>query len=709
MTQETAHTEAEGEVAATRAPTVVESPGAVGTDQPAGSKPEAADPESEAGRAVEHGGGGKQGKNDKAKRRRLRLRLITVAVVAAVVAVVVALWATSDARRFKSVTTSEGIALLETANITRAEITDGTQQVRLWLTEPTKTVDEKGTSHSVGTRVTFQYVEAQADQIAELVAAAKPTRGYNSVVPVDSIWSSIVIMAVPLLIIVAFFVFITSQMQSGLGGLGNLRDRRTPEGDRPNVTFDDVAGEDEAVAELQEITEFLAAPERFHALGAKIPRGVLLYGPPGTGKTLLARAVAGEAGVPFFTISASEFVEMFVGVGASRVRSLFNKAKEQAPAIVFVDEIDAVGRGRGVGIGGGNDEREQTLNQLLVELDGFDERANVILIAATNRPDVLDPALLRPGRFDRQIAVDSPDLNGRSAILAVHARGKPLEADIDLAAVARRTPGFTGADLENILNEAALLAARNSHERITEDDVDEAIDRVLAGPQRSSRVMNAEEKRMTAYHEAGHALAAAALHHTDPVTKVTILPRGRALGYTMVMPQEDRYSHSRSQLLDEITYALGGRAAEEIIFGDPSTGAANDIQKATSVARRMVTEYGMTSSIGPVRTVTSEVDPLTAGAGEGQPILSDALAGQIDVEVRRLIDDAHVEARSIITQNRDVLDTLAQRLLEKETVLEAELTEIFAAVRMAPQRRKWESSSVEQVGAAGAESEVRDD
>lgn len=385
---------------------------------------------------------------------------------------------------------------------------------------------------------------------------------------------------------------------------------------------------------------------------------------------------------------------MYVGVGASRVRKLFDQAKQHAPAIVFVDEIDAVGRGRGIGTGGGNDEREQTLNQLLVELDGFDARTNVILVAATNRPDVLDAALLRPGRFDRQIAVDAPDLRGREAILQVHAKGKPLAEDVDLANIARRTPGFTGADLANALNEAALLAARNDRSVITDDDVDEAIDRVVAGPQRQSRVMNAEDKRMTAYHEGGHALVAAALNHSDPVTKVTILPRGRALGYTMVMPTEDRYSVSRNQLLDQMAYAMGGRVAEEIVFLDPSTGAANDIQKATDVARKMVTEYGMSSRIGAVRLVGDDSDPFSTGGMAGGGVRhSDVVTSQVDEEIRELIDVAHDEAWQIVVDNMDILDTLAHRLLEKETVLQPELDEIFAHVRKAPRRERWLSSS----------------
>ena len=626
-------------------------------------------------------------KDAKDRKKRSMRRMFTAFFFIGVVAS--GLWLFFGGEHFSAVKTSEGISLLKGKQVERVQITEGTQQVRLWLSQPTKATDEKGKSHDVGKRVQFSYVEPQAEQIARLTEQAKPKLGYDSIVPQASIWSSILTMAVPMLIIIVAFMILLPRMQSGMGAFGRIKDRKQLDPDKPDVTFNDVAGEDEAVAELREITEFLTAPERFHALGAEIPRGVLLYGPPGTGKTLLARAVAGEAGVPFYSISASEFVEMFVGVGASRVRDLFNKAKENAPAIVFVDEIDAVGRGRGVGIGGGNDEREQTLNQLLVELDGFDSHSNVILIAATNRPDVLDPALLRPGRFDRQISVDAPDLRGREAILKVHAKGKPFAPDVDLAMVARRTPGYTGADLENILNEAALLAARFGRRAIGVPDVDEAIDRVMAGPQRRSRPMNDQDKLLTAYHEAGHALTAAALHNADPVTKVTILPRGRALGYTMVLPTEDRYSVSRNDLLDQLTYAMGGRVAEEIVFHDPTTGASNDIQKATSIARSMVTEYGMSAEVGIIRLAAEDADPLERTMGGGGEVHSDGMVSAIDVEARGLVENAHREAWAILAQNRGILDILASRLMEKETVLESELKEIFADVVKAPVRERW--------------------
>jgi cell division protease FtsH len=458
--------------------------------------------------------------------------------------------------------------------------------------------------------------------------------------------------------------------------------------DAPKVTFSDVAGADEAVEELQEIKDFLSSPGKFRAIGAKIPRGVLLYGPPGTGKTLLARAVAGEAGVPFFSISGSDFVEMFVGVGASRVRDLFEQAKQSGPAIVFIDEIDAVGRHRGAGLGGGHDEREQTLNQLLVELDGFDVNTGVIVIAATNRPDILDPALLRPGRFDRQVVVDRPDLRGREAILEVHAKGKPFDEGIDLAALARQTPGFTGADLANLINEAALLSARRDKKLIGMSELEEAIDRVIAGPERKSRVMSDEERRITAYHEGGHALVGFALPNLDPIHKVTIIPRGRAGGYTLSLPVEDKSYARRSELVDQLAYALGGRTAEEQVFGDPSTGASNDIEKATDLARKMVMEYGMSDRLGPLRYGRPDSQVFLGRDYTRGQEMSDDVASAIDDEIRMLINQAHEEARSIITTHRTALDRVAEVLLERETIDAAEIAEVFSDVP------KWEHTEV---------------
>jgi cell division protease FtsH len=508
---------------------------------------------------------------------------------------------------------------------------------------------------------------------------------------------------IPFLLIGVVFWFLLSRAQGGgnrVMGFGKSKAKLASK-DTPQVTFADVAGADEAVEELQEIKEFLAEPAKFQAVGAKIPKGVLLYGPPGTGKTLIARAVAGEAGVPFYSISGSDFVEMFVGVGASRVRDLFEQAKQNSPAIIFVDEIDAVGRHRGAGMGGGHDEREQTLNQMLVEMDGFDVKTNVILIAATNRPDILDPALLRPGRFDRQVAVEAPDLKGREAILNVHAQGKPMVPEVDLEAVARRTPGFTGADLANVLNEAALLTARSGAQLIDDRALDEAIDRVVAGPQKRTRVMNVKEQKITAYHEGGHALVAAAMRYTDPVTKVTILPRGRALGYTMVMPLEDKYSTTRNELLDQLAYAMGGRVAEEIVFHDPTTGASNDIEKASAIARKMVTEYGMSDAVGAIKLGTSAGEPFLGRDYGHERDYSESVASTIDAEVRKLVEAAHDEAWEVLTQHRDVLDELVLRLLDKETLNQHELAEVFAPVEKRAARDVWLSSEQRTVHTRG--------
>lgn len=599
---------------------------------------------------------------------------------------------------YEAVSTSEGLSIIENNEVERVVITEGAQTVRVDLKSDVTAMDEEGKEQEVGDKIVFQYLYAQADDVVTAVEKAEPDFGYNSYVPQESFWTTMLAMLIPFILIIGIFMLILPKIQQGgMGGFGKVRGGKNDiDKEMPDVTFADVAGADEAVEELGEVKEFLEKPEKFQGMGAKIPKGVLLYGPPGTGKTLLAKAVAGEAQVPFFSISGSEFVEMFVGVGASRVRDLFSKAKQSSPAIIFVDEIDAVGRSRGIGVGGGNDEREQTLNQLLVEMDGFDATTNVILIAATNRPDVLDQALLRPGRFDRQIAVDAPDLPGRTKILQVHSEGKPIAAGVELESIARRTPGFTGADLANLMNEAALLAARQGKKTIELEDLDEAIDRVIAGPQRRTRVMNQNEKRMTAYHEGGHALAAAALNHTDPVTKVTILPRGRALGYTMVMPTEDRYSTSRNELLDQLVYALGGRVAEELVFQDPTTGASNDIQKATSIARKMVTEYGMSTRVGAVRLKADDSDPMAGGgAGRGGEY-SDRMAHVVDQEVRALIDAAHDECWQLMIENRHTLDELAGRLLEKETLLEKELAEIFKPVKKAPERPLWLSSDGRQ-------------
>jgi len=495
----------------------------------------------------------------------------------------------------------------------------------------------------------------------------------------SSIFLTIIFQFLPIFLIIGLFFFLMQQMQGGgnrVMSFGKSKARLVTK-DQPKITFGDVAGLDEAIEELHEIKEFLEAPQKFQAMGAKIPKGVLLYGPPGTGKTLLARAVAGEAGVPFFSISGSDFVEMFVGVGASRVRDLFEQAKANSPSIVFMDEIDAVGRHRGAGLGGGHDEREQTLNQLLVEMDGFDIKGGVILIAATNRPDILDPALLRPGRFDRQIVVDRPDLEGRKAILNVHAKGKPLGSDIDIDVLARRTPGFTGADLANLMNEAALLTARRSTDTIDMAAMEESIDRVMAGPERKSRVMSEKDKRVIAYHEGGHALVGHVLPNTDPIHKVSIVARGRALGWTLALPSEDRYMHTRSKLCDDLAMLLGGRTAEELVFGDPTTGAQNDIEKATQIARAMVTEYGMTDALGPQQLGQKDGEPFLGRDMGSRRDYSDEVAARVDREVRILIEHAHDQAAAILRHHRVTLDLLADTLIERETVDTPELLEIF--------------------------------
>ena len=492
-------------------------------------------------------------------------------------------------------------------------------------------------------------------------------------------WQTMLTSLIPIAILIGFWFFIMQQSQMGGGRMMNFGKSRVRlmVSDKKKVTFADVAGADEAKQELEEVVEFLKTPDKFNELGARIPKGVLLFGPPGTGKTLLAKAVAGEAGVQFFTISGSDFVEMFVGVGASRVRDLFEQAKKSAPCIVFIDEIDAVGRQRGAGLGGGHDEREQTLNQLLVEMDGFASNEGIIIIAATNRPDVLDPALLRPGRFDRQIVVDKPDVRGREAILKVHTKGKPIAEDANLDVLARRTPGFTGADLSNLVNEAALLAARRNKKKIFMAEMEEAIERVLAGPERKSHVMTDEEKRLTAYHEGGHTLVGLLLEHADPVHKVTIIPRGRAGGYMLSLPKEDRSYRTRSELFDRIKVALGGRVAEEVVLSEISTGASSDIQQATQIIRSMIMQYGMSETIGPIAYGEENHQVFLGRDFNRDRNYSEEVAGEIDREVRRYIEEAYEACRVLITENREKLDRIAEALLERETLNAAELEELM--------------------------------
>ena len=593
----------------------------------------------------------------------------------------------------KKVDTAYGLKLIQLGQAKEVTVLGTDQRVDVVLESP----DPK-----YGEKIQFFYVQPRGTQVAEIIANADISEGYNDDVQTTPWYLALLGTLLPFVIIGAIFWFLMSGLQGGNSKVMNFGKSKAKlvTKETSNVTFADVAGSDEALEELTEIKEFLKEPEKFQKVGAKIPRGVLLYGPPGTGKTLLAKAVAGEAGVPFFAISGSDFVEMFVGVGASRVRDLFEQAKQAAPAIIFVDEIDAVGRHRGAGIGGGNDEREQTLNQLLVEMDGFDSKTNVILIAATNRADILDPALLRPGRFDRQIGVGAPDLLGREQILKVHAKNKPISDKVDMASVARRTPGFTGADLANVLNEAALLTARQDESEISAATLDEAIDRVIGGPQKKSRLMQDRERLNTAYHEAGHALVAASMNNSDPVSKVTILPRGRALGYTMVLPLEDRYSVSRNQLLDQIAYAMGGRVAEEIVFHDPTTGASNDFEKATNIARDMVIKYGFSAKLGATSFGNSGEVFIGRDMAQAREY-SEATAQQIDAEVRLILDAAHDEAYKALMTNRKVLDAMAKELMERETLQAEDIAKIFKPVKKLPKRAQWLSKKSRPVSKQG--------
>jgi cell division protease FtsH len=610
--------------------------------------------------------------------------------ILAVTGVLLALQYLVPAGDYEEIPTSRMTEYIEAGEVKEITFIDGDQLIEATLDDD---VDREG-----GNEVMTYWVDGQQERILEAVdtqldeGTIEESTSEN---PQPGLLGQILPTLILFVLIIVVFLWLMNNVQGG-GGRGVMQFAKSKAKlitkDMPKTTFTDVAGCEEAIEELGEIKEFLQEPAKFQAVGAKIPKGVLLYGPPGTGKTLLARAVAGEAGVPFYSISGSDFVEMFVGVGASRVRDLFEQAKENAPAIVFIDEIDAVGRHRGAGMGGGHDEREQTLNQLLVEMDGFDVRGGVILIAATNRPDVLDPALLRPGRFDRQIQVDAPDLTGRHEILKVHSRGKPMAEDIDLMSVARRTPGFTGADLANVLNEAALLTARQNEKLITNDSLDEAIDRVVAGPQRRSRLMSEKEKLVTAYHEGGHALVAAALPGSDPVHKVTILPRGRALGYTMVLPDEDKYSQTRSELLDKLAYMMGGRAAEEMVFHDPTTGAGDDIEKATNLARAMVTQYGMTERLGAIRLGEANHEPFLGRDLGHSRNYSEDVAAKVDQETKALLSAAHQEAFDILEENRDVLDALVLALLDRETLDKAEVAQIFEPLRRRPARPAWTGS-----------------
>ncbi len=604
-----------------------------------------------------------------------------LAILLVFVLLIVVLKFVGSGPAYQSTNTSKVVHLIQSGQVKSANLIDTTQTIQ---------VVTKG-----GQQYQSSWVGSQGFQLAQLLQnqANKGTLsgGYNVQNPQGNSLLNVLISWLPFIVIFLLFFVFMNQMQGGGSRVMNFGKSRAKliTKDTPKTTFADVAGADEAIEELEEIKEFLQSPGKFQAIGAKIPKGVLLYGPPGTGKTLLARAVAGEAGVPFYSISGSDFVEMFVGVGASRVRDLFEQAKANAPAIVFVDEIDAVGRHRGAGFGGGHDEREQTLNQLLVELDGFDTKGGVIVIAATNRPDILDPALLRPGRFDRQIVVAQPDLSGRKGILRVHARGKPLGPDVDLDVIAKRTPGFTGADLANVINEGALLTARANQTQISMYSLEEAIDRVTAGPKRKSVLLSEKERKIIAYHEGGHALVGHAMPNADPVHKITIIPRGRALGYTAAAPTEDKFLVSRAEMMDQLAMLLGGRTAEELVFHEPTTGAANDIEKASQIARGMVTEYGMSERLGARKFGSGDSEPFLGREMSHSRDYSEEIASAIDDEVRRLIESAHDEAWEVLVQYRDVLDNLVLQLMEHETLSRSQVLEIFATVQKRPSRGSY--------------------
>jgi cell division protease FtsH len=585
-----------------------------------------------------------------------------------------------DTRGYSRVDTSVALAQISSGNVTEALVEDREQRLRLTLANP---VDVEGQQT---TQVLTQFPQRTSDRLVVALEDAPNDPVFDVRVRQDSFLTTMLLYLIPLGLVLLVLFWMMNNAQGGgnrVMSFGRSKAKQLNK-DMPKTTFGDVAGADEAVEELYEIKDFLQNPQRYQALGAKIPKGVLLYGPPGTGKTLLARAVAGEAGVPFYTISGSDFVEMFVGVGASRVRDLFEQAKQNSPCIIFVDEIDAVGRQRGAGLGGGHDEREQTLNQLLVEMDGFDARGGIILIAATNRPDILDPALLRPGRFDRQIPVGAPDMAGRRAILAVHSKGKPFAPDVDFDSLAKRTVGMSGADLANVINEAALLTARENATLINGAALEESVDRVIGGPRRKGKIISEQEKKITAYHEGGHALAAWAMPDLEPVYKLTILPRGRTGGHALVVPEDDKGLMTRSEMIGRLVFAMGGRSAEELVFHEPTTGASSDIDQATKIARAMVTEYGMSARLGAVRYGREQGDPFLGRSMGNQADYSLEVAHEIDEEVRALIEAAHTEAWEILNTYRDVLDDLVFELLEKETLTRKDLERIFGRVEKRP-------------------------
>jgi cell division protease FtsH len=613
------------------------------------------------------------------RKRLLRNPLVWILVVLLLYFLISMLF--DDTRGYTEVPTSKAVSQITAGNVTKADLEDKEQRLKLTLKDPIEQDGQRVTQiitqfPAAATGDIYRQLEDQIDNKTE----------FNTTVTQESFLTQILIFLIPLGLLLILLMWMMNNVQGGgnrVMNFGKSRAKQLPK-DMPKTTFSDVAGCDEAVEELYEIKDFLQNPARYQALGAKIPKGVLLYGPPGTGKTLLARAVAGEAGVPFYSISGSDFVEMFVGVGASRVRDLFEQAKQNAPCIIFVDEIDAVGRQRGAGLGGGHDEREQTLNQLLVEMDGFDARGGIILIAATTRPDILDPALLRPGRFDRQIPVSVPDLMGRKKILEVHSKGKPLDPDADLDGLAKRTVGMSGADLANVINEAALLTARTNGTMIDSVALEESVDRVVGGPARRSRIISEKEKKITAYHEGGHALAAWAMPDLEPVYKLTILPRGRTGGHALVVPEDDKQLMTRSEMIARLVFALGGRSAEELVFHEPTTGASSDIEQATKIAKAMVTEYGMSAKLGAVKYGQDQGDPFLGRSMGHAPDYSLEVAHEIDEEVRKLIEAAHTEAWDVLNTYRDILDSLVIELLQKETLQRKDLERIFTGVEKRP-------------------------
>ncbi len=613
------------------------------------------------------------------RKRLLRNPLVWILVVLLLYFLISMLF--DDTRGYTEVPTSVATDQVTSGNVKSVEIEDREQRLKLTLREG---IERDGSNV---TQIITQYPDAaEGDIYRALEESSAGNPEITTAVTTDSFLTQILIFLIPLGLLLLLLMWMMNNVQGGgnrVMNFGKSRAKQLPK-DMPKTTFDDVAGADEAVEELYEIKDFLQNPGRYQALGAKIPKGVLLYGPPGTGKTLLARAVAGEAAVPFYSISGSDFVEMFVGVGASRVRDLFEQAKQNSPCIIFVDEIDAVGRQRGAGLGGGHDEREQTLNQLLVEMDGFDARGGIILIAATNRPDILDPALLRPGRFDRQIPVSAPDLTGRKKILQVHSKGKPFDPEADLDGLAKRTVGMSGADLANVINEAALLTARTNGTMIDSAALEESVDRVIGGPARRSRIISEKEKKITAYHEGGHALAAWAMPDLEPVYKLTILPRGRTGGHALVVPEDDKGLMTRSEMIARLVFALGGRSAEELVFHEPTTGASQDIEQATKIAKAMVTEYGMSARLGAVKYGQEQGDPFLGRSMGHAPDYSLEVAHEIDEEVRKLIEAAHTEAWDVLNTYRDVLDDLVIELLDKETLQRKDLERIFSRVEKRP-------------------------